>query len=218
MAKTTPKSKVGKLKLTPLETKKTATGKSDFFKTRKSREPEAQEGDTITPPEEIAQAIDQFRDAQEQAKHFEAEATIQKDAINDYSRREYSKRVIKGKNRSFKLLGDQSMVTYVVMDASAGLTEEEAEAFRDQWGDKAADDLITRDFASIRFDGEVLEANYDAVVAALGALPKDILENLFKPMLLKAKSGAVEKAKKYAKSPDELLELIQQLKIRNYIR
>jgi hypothetical protein len=192
--------------------------KSDVFKTRKTREPEQVAGDTITPPAEIAQAIDAFRDAQEQAKHFEGEATVQKDAINDYSLGEFAKRSLKGKNHSFKLLGEQSMVTYVVMDASAGLTEEDVEAFKERWGEKAADDLIARDFASIRFDGEVLEANYEAVVEALQTLPKDVLENLFKPMLLKAKKGAVERAKNYAKSPQELRELIQQLKIRNYIR
>lgn len=192
--------------------------KPDFFKTRKSREAEPDAGDTITPPAEIQQAIDLFREAQEQAKHFEGEATIQKDAINEFSLKEYSKRVLKGKGRSFKLLGEQSMVTYVVMDASAGLTEEEVEAFKERWGEDAADDLITRDFASIRFDGEVLEANYDAIVEALQALPKDVLENLFKPMLLKAKSGAVERAKKYAESAEDLRELIAQLKIRNYIR
>jgi len=212
MAKTSGKAKAGKSE------KKAPAGKKDIFKTRKTREPEAAEGDTITPPEEIMRAIDEFRDAQEQAKHFEAEATIQKDLINDYSRKEFSKRVIKGKNKSFKLLGDQSMVTYVVMDASAGITEDELEAFRDQWGDKVADELITRDFASIRFDGEVLEANYDAIVKALEVLPSDVLDNLFKPMLLKARPGAVERAKKIAKNADELLELIQQLKIRNYIR
>ncbi len=198
--------------------KNRAKAKSDVFKTRKTREPQQVAGDTITPPEDIAQAIDAFRDAQEQMKHFEGEATVQKDAINEYSLTEYSKRVLKGKNKSFKLLGDQSMVTYVVMDASAGITEDELEAFKERWGEKAATALVTRDFASIRFDGEVLEANYEAVVEALEALPKDVLENLFKPMLLKAKPGAVEAAKQFAKTPAELRELIQQLKIRNYIR
>jgi hypothetical protein len=209
-------AKPTKAKATKAAEKKTA--RKAIFKTRKTREVEVKDSDTITPPEEIAQAIDQFRDAQEQAKHFEAEATIQKDAINDYSRGVYSKRVLNGKNRSFKLVGDQSMVTYVVMDASAGITEEEAQAFAEQWGDKAAEDLIVKDFASIRFDGEVLAANYDAVVEALQVLPEDVLENLFKPMLLKAKPGSVERAKKYAKTADKLLEIITQLKIRNYIR
>jgi hypothetical protein len=110
------------------------------------------------------------------------------------------------------------MVTYVVMDASAGLTEEEVEAFAERWGDKAAEDLITKDFASIRFDGQVLEANYDAIEEALKRLPQEVLESLFKPMLMKAKSGAVERAKNYAKTPDELKQLIEQLKIKNYIR
>ncbi len=197
---------------------KKSSVKSDFFKTRKTRETEQEAGDTLTPPAEIKEAIDAFRDAQEQAKHFEGEATVQKDAINEYSLKEFSKRALKGKGRSFKLLGDQSMVTYIVMDASAGLTEEDVEAFKERWGDEAADDLIARDFASIRFDGEVFEANYDAIVEALQTLPKEVVENLFKPMLLKAKSGAVERAKQYVKSPEELKEMIQQLKIRNYIR
>lgn len=201
-----------------VEKKKPVEKSGGIFKTRKSREAAPQEGDTLTPPDTIQRAIDSFRDAQEQMKHFEGEATVHKDAINDYSRREYSKRVMKGKGRSFKLLGEQSMVTYVVMDASAGLTEEEVESFRDRWGDEATEELITRDLASVRFDGEVFEANYDAIEKALSALPADVLENLFKPMLLKAKSGAVETAKKYAKDADELQELILHLKIRNYIR
>lgn len=213
MAKSPTKTKAKKP-----ETKKAESKKADFFKTRRTREPDQEAGDTITPPEAIKQAIDAFRDAQEQAKHFEGEATVHKDVVLDYSRREYTKRVLKGKNRSFKLLGDQSMVTYVVMDASAGLTEEEVEAFSEQWGEKATEDLITRDLASIRFDGEVLEANYDAIVEALQTLPKDVVDNLFKPMLLKAKPGAIERAKKYAKSAEELSELCKQLKIRNYIR
>ncbi len=193
--------------------------KSDgLFKTRKSREPEAQGSDTLTPPKAVAEAIDLFREAQEQAKHYEAEATIHKDEIVNYSQHEYSKRLIKGKGGSFKLMGDQSMVTYVVMDSSAGLTDEDLESFKERWGDDAADELIVRDFASIRFDGEVLEANYDVIAKALNTLPKDIRENLFKPMLMKAKPGAAETAKQYAKTAEDLAEILQHLKIKNYIR
>jgi hypothetical protein len=110
------------------------------------------------------------------------------------------------------------MVTYVVMDASAGLTEEDAEEFAKTWGEAAAQDLIVRDYASIKFDAKVLEANYDAVVNALQALPSDVLENLFKPMLMKARPGAAEGAKKYAKKADDLLDILKTLKIKNYIR
>ena len=192
--------------------------KADPFKTRKTREPKEDAGDVLTPPSEVARAVDQFREFQEQTKHFEGEATVQKDIIMDYGQGEYIKRVLKGMNRSFKVLGEQSMVTFVAMDTSSGLTEEEVEAFSEKWGEKAAEELITRDLGSIRFDPQVLEANYDAVVEALKVLPEDVLENLFKPMLMKAKSGAVEKAKKYAKNADELRDLVGQLKIRTYIR
>jgi len=67
--------------------KKTTADKSDFFKTRKSRETDKDAGDTITPPEDIRQSIDSFRDAQEQMKHFEGEMTGQKDAINGETKR-----------------------------------------------------------------------------------------------------------------------------------
>jgi hypothetical protein len=188
------------------------------FKTRKSKSEDSDAGDTISPPAEIAAEIDAFREAQDQAKHFEGEATIHKNAILGFSEEHYVKRLLSGKNKSFKVLGDETMVTYVVMDASAGLSEEDVEEFAKTYGRKAADDLIVRDFSSIKFDAKVLEANYDAVVEALQSLPEDVLENLFKPMLMKARPGAAETAKSYAKKPAELLEMLKSLKVKNYIR
>ncbi len=197
---------------------KKATVKKSPFKTRKTRSEVSKESDTLTPPSAIAQAIDSFRDCQEQARHFEGEATIHKNQVLDFSEAEYAKRLIGGMGKSFKVLGEESMVTYVVMDASAGLADEDVESFRQRWGDQAADELIQRDFNSIRFDGDVLEANYDKVVEALETLPEEIVETLFKPMLMKARPGAAETAKKYAKNAKELRELLKMLKIRNYIK
>jgi hypothetical protein len=192
--------------------------KTDPFKTKKTRTVLSESNDTITPPKEVARAIDSFRECQDQAKHFEGEATIHKDLIMNFSNKEYSKRLYNGMSKSFKILGDETMVTYVVMDSSAGLTEEDAEDFKKKWGKAAAERLITRDFGSIKFDPKVLEANYDAVVEALQTLPEAVLENLFKPMLMKASSGAAEIAKEFVKNPDDMKDLIKQLKIKNYIR
>ncbi len=192
--------------------------KVDPFKTRKTKLETSESNDTLTPPEEIAKAIDSFRECQDQAKHYEGEATIHKDVIMNYSEAEYTKRLLNGMNQSFKILGEETMVTYVVMDAGAGLTEEDAADFSKRWGKGAAEELIVRDYASIRFDGKVLEAHYDAVVNALQVLPEEVLENLFKPMLMKARPGAAEAAKRYAKNPEDLRELLKQLKIKNYIR
>lgn len=192
--------------------------KVDPFKTRKTKTEESDASDTMSPPPEVAEAIDAFRECQDQAKHFEGEATIHKNVILSYSEEQYVKRLMGGKNKSFKVLGDETMVTYVVMDASAGLSEEDKEEFARNYGKKAAEDLIMNDYGSLKFDAKVLEANYDAVVEALQALPEDVLENLFKPMLMKARPGAAEKAKSYAKNADELLEMLKALKIKNYIR
>lgn len=200
------------------KTAKSPKSKVDPFKTRKVKTEDKRAGDTITPPPEVAEAIDAFREAQDQAKHFEGEATVQKDVILTFAEAEHAKRMLNGKNTSFKVLGDETMVTYVVMDASAGLTEEDVEEFSRNWGEKAAEDLIVRDYASIRFNGEVLEAHYDQIVEALQVLPPEILDNLFKPMLMKARPGAAEGAKAYAKKSDELIDILKQLRIKNYIR
>ena len=192
--------------------------KVDPFKTKKNKAEESNASDTISPPKEVAEAIDAFRESQDQAKHFEGEATIHKNTVLSYSEEEYVKRLISGKNNSFKILGEETMVTYVVMDSSAGLTDEDVDEFSKNYGKQAAEDLITRDFSSIKFDAKVLEANYDAVVEALQTLPADVVENLFKPMLMKASPGAAERAKQYAKKPDELLEMLKSLRIKNYIR
>lgn len=193
-------------------------GKADPFKTRSTKVDNPKTSDTITPPADVAEAIDLFRQAQDQAKHFEGEATVHKDAILEFCAKEHTQRLFNGQNSSFKVLGHESMVTYVIMDASAGLTEEDVALISERWGEKAADELIMRDFASIKFDAKVMEANYDLIVAALQTLPEEVLSNLFKPMLMKAKPGAVDTAKKYAHTPDQMAELIQMLKIKNYVR
>jgi hypothetical protein len=192
--------------------------KVDPFKTKKTKTPTASANDAITPPHEIAKAIDSFRESQDQYKHYEGEMTIYKDQVLNYSTEHYAKRLLSGMNNSFKILGEETMVTYVVMDSSAGLTEEDVADFGQRWGKKAADELIVRDFASIKFDAAVLEANYDAVVEALQVLPEEVLQNLFKPMLMKAKPGAAESVKRYAKTPHDIKDLLKALKIKNYIR
>ncbi len=198
--------------------KSSESKKVDPFKTKKTKTPVANANDTITPPKEIAKAIDSFREVQDQYKHFEGEMTIYKDQILNYSTEEYAKRLQAGMNSSFKILGEETMVTYVVMDSSAGLTEEDAAEFTQRWGKKAADELIVRDFGSIKFDASVLEANYDAVVEALQTLPEEVLSNLFKPMLMKARPGAAEAIKRFAKNPADIRDLLKSLKIKNYIR
>ncbi len=192
--------------------------KVDPFKTKKSRTTKATENDTVSPPPEIAEAIDAFRECQEQAKHFEGESMVHKDKILDFCHEEFSKRAVNGDNKSFKVLGDETMVTYVAMDSSAGLTEEEVDEFAEIYGEGAAEELITRDFRSIRFDDKVLAAHYDEIVEALQVLPEEVLSNLFKPMLMKASPGAVLKAKKYGKTPEKLREMITHLKMKNYVR
>src|ERR1044072_9349965 len=132
--------------------KASAAKKIDPFKTKKNKTPASKTDDTVTPPAKVAKAIDEFREAQDQYKHFEGEMTIYKDQILAYTNEEYSKRAMNGIKSSVKVLGEEAMVTYVVMDASAGLTEEEVTEFSERWGEKAAKELIVKDYGGVRFD------------------------------------------------------------------
>lgn len=192
--------------------------KIDPFKTAKTRKTTGSKMETVKPPEAIAQAIDSFRKATEQAKHFQGEATVYKEAITEFSQKEYAKRAQNGKTTNFKLSGTESMATYIVQDSSSSLSEEEVEAIAEEFGEEAAEDLTCKDYASLRFDPEVLEANFDAVLTALRTLPDEVLENLFKPMALKAVPGAVTEAAKYTKDAEDFLKLMTLLKIKNYVR
>jgi hypothetical protein len=194
------------------------TAPKDPFKTKKSRVPTRQADNVLTPPDDVAEAVDAFRSAQDQAKFYEGEATVHKNTILNYAAEEYARRLFTGEGSGFKIQGVETMAMYVVQDASAGISEEDVEEFTERWGEKAAETLIVRDFASIRFNEAVLEANYDAVVAALQTLPPEVLENLFKPMAMKARPGAAELARRHVKNAEELREIIRHLKLRNYVR
>src|SRR4051812_38865644 len=108
--------------------------KIDPFKTKKTKAPASKANDTVTPPVEVAEAIDKFREFQEQARHFEGEATIHKDKIQDFCQLEYTRRLANGVQGSFKVLGDETMVTYVITESSAGLSEEDLSGFAERWG------------------------------------------------------------------------------------
>ncbi len=196
---------------------KTSAGK-DPFKTKKSRVPTRQADNVLTPSDDVAEAVDAFRAAQDQAKFYEGEATVHKNTILNFAAEEYARRLFTGEGSGFKIQGVETMAMYVVQDASAGISEEDVEEFTERWGEKAAGELIVRDFGSIRFNEAVLEANYDAVVAALQTLPHEVLDNLFKPMAMKARPGAAELARRHVKNPEELREIIRHLKLRNYVR
>ena len=119
---------------------------------------------------------------------------------------------------NIKLNGSESSATYIVQNYSSGLTEEEVTEISEVFDDEVVDALIEVDYASLKFDPETLTENYDAILGALQTLDNSILATLFKPMFKKAVPNALQKATKYAKNEDELAQLIDLLKIKNYIR
>lgn len=192
--------------------------KKSPFKTKKSTVATKQADNIITPPAIVAEAVDAFRNAVDQAKFHEGEATVHKNTVMEFAAQEFSRRLYHGDTQGFKIQGNEFLAMYVVQDAGAGLSEEDVDQFRERWGDEAAQDLIVRDFASIRFNESILETHYDEVVAALQTLPEEILDHLFRPMALKVRKGALERVRKFAKNKEELQEMMRDLKFRHYVR
>lgn len=188
------------------------------FKTKKRKAEPARQENILVPPRDVAESVDAFREAQDQADYFAGEAAVHKSKVLEFAQKVYSERLHSGESAGFKVQGIESIAMYVVQDASAGLSEEDVEAFEERWGSDAVRALITKDYSSIRFNEKVLEANYDAVVAALSRLPRDVVESLFRPMAMKAQRGAAEKARMFAKTPKDLADILRHLRLKNYIR
>lgn len=191
------------------------TSKPSPFKVRKAAEPKLRE---IDAPAEIAEAIDKFTDNVQQARHFEAEAEVFKDTVASFARNLYADNVNSGRPGNFRLLGNESAVLYMATHSGGQLDEQEYAQFVEQYSGEIADALIESDYGAIRFNADVLKANYEAVVKALQSLPEHIVDNLFLPMPMRAKPDALDKLKVYAKSPSEIVELMRALKLKNYIR
>lgn len=195
----------------------TAAPKSPFTTKKSSTSKSKVQTATDTPPA-VAEAVDAFKNLKDQIKHLEGQSAIHKDTIMEFAGKEFVKRWMVGHDESsMKVLGKSNThVNYTLMDKSGAITEEEKEEIAKRFGEETADALCVPDFSTLRFDAEVLAANYDAVLGALSALPEDVLNSLFKPMTLKAAPRA--EIRQHASSADELGDLLKALKITSYIK
>lgn len=192
----------------------------DPFKIRQT-EPARAAPDVVKAPEEIAKHVDAFREAATQAKHFEGQATPHKDAVYDFAKAEFARRAMAGKAGSFKILGEEEAVLFVIADNAKGLTEDEVTELAGELGKDGlvkTETLLKKNYTEIRFDPEVLETNYEAVIAALQALPPNVLGTLFKPTTMVAVKGAGEMLRAHAKDPAHYARLIELTKIVSYIK
>src|SRR5690349_5304912 len=90
--------------------------KIDPFRTRSTKVEVVRSTDALTPPAAVARAVDLFREAQDQLKHYEGEVSIHKEVVASYGEEEHARRLLHGTNRSFRVLGEESAATFVVVD------------------------------------------------------------------------------------------------------
>lgn len=195
-----------------------AKAKSDpFGKVKSSAASKKKSSVARDVPEEIKTAIDAFKEAKDALKNAEFSKKEHGSVVQEFAMREFAAGIMAGKSEtSFDLQGNEATVKFVTQFKSlGGITGEEKEAIAEKWGEAVANEVCLPDLGTVRFDAEVLAANYDAVVAALQTLPEEILSNLLKPMTMK--TASLETIKKHARNADDLIDLLKAVKYANYV-
>lgn len=179
----------------------------------------ASKNDLLPTPPEIASSIDTFTSLSREIKLLEGQKESVKAELTEYCRNEFAGRKMNGVEGNFKVEGVESTASYICQDRSSSLSGQDREAFAEEFGEKAAEDLLKVDFAGYRFNGEVLEQHFGAVIAALQkGLPEDVLAVLIQPTGYVAVPQAHTKIKEHAKTRKDFIEILKALKVVNFIQ
>ena len=174
----------------------------------------------IDAPKNVVAAIDAWLPLKEQAKEIEGKLAGYNDVIVPWALAEYSRRQKDSKPGNFKIDGSKDSVTFIVQDRSSGFKPSEQAEFAGKYGKKVADALLEIDYGSFRLNPEVMKdpAKAKKVQDALAGLMTELGESPLLPGHYAAKKNAVETAKELAKTPEELANLILDLKLTKFIR
>lgn len=190
----------------------------DPFKVRKHSNTKEKDA-PVHPPLEIAISVDIFVDAKREVKRLEGECADHKKPILEFARLEFAKRALKGKDESsFNIAGEEELVLFVHENRGSSLNDEDVQALVDEVGEERAAEMLQIDLHSFKFNVAALEQHFDEVVKVLQQLPKEILEQLITPGAVVMRSGAYDKAKEVAESPEQLAKIAEILKIRSYLK
>jgi len=194
--------------------------KDPFSRAAKEKKATSTSLEKINPPTEIKFSVDEYKKLDGQIKVLEGEKAGHKSILEAFARDTYATRQVAEKSGNFAILGDSSHVTYIVQDASGGMTQVEYDEFASQHGKKAAESLLALNKASVKFDVKTLEEPgvMQQVVDALNTLPPDLLERLFTPAYYGVVEDVTIKARKFAKDAKQYQQIMSDLKVKAYIR
>lgn len=198
--------------------KKKATKRVDPFKVKKSGTSSSKSLEALVPPENIKVLIDEYREAADNAKKYDGEKKALAAQIKPWALEKAAERRMKGINSNFNICGEHTTCQFQMQEKVSGIDEDYLASFTDQYSEKVADAVFKKDFGSIRLDGKYLEEHYDEIIEKLMGALGDHMQHLFKPATFGLTEDGLEKAKKFAKSPEELAELFSAMKVTSFIK
>lgn len=168
--------------------------------------------DVVSAPSDIAETIDKLVERYSELKRIEIEVQNLKSSILEFAKTERARRVITGqKDRTFKISGRTSAVTFVITDGGATIETKELEPLVKTFGSNIKR-LVQLDYASLKFNVPVLTPNFSQVAAAFERLPQHILGDLFLPPAYKIVKGGAQQIPEISSDIEQIKQLHDKLK------
>jgi len=163
--------------------------------------------------------VDKYKKLKEEVEYLESELKEAASELKSYGLSTFAERRMEGIEGNFKIQGDTEQVGYIVMDKASFIDPEAIEELQEKYGDEFAE-LIQVDKSTVKFNQSFLSdaSNMERLVEALQPLGEDFLSQLFTAAQCKACKGAVNKAVMLADNPQQLEEMISDLRITHYVK
>lgn len=168
-------------------------------------------------PDDLKSMVDEFAALTAQSRELTVKLEALKSRLHAHCRQEFVGRLLAGETGGFRILGTTGRATFVVRGPGATLSQSERTALESRFGANIGTALLRRDLSSFRFNAAVLEANYDAVVAALNTLPREIVSSLVVPGGYRAVDDAASRVREHVQDSTAALELLTGLRLTTFV-
>ena len=184
------------------------------FKTKTTTTSNSTVGTVDCTDAEVSEAIDAWATAKKAEDKAKAEVARHAPKIREYAKQKFAERQFSGIEGNFNLAGNEHKCQFQVEKRCKARSDEDLEAFTEEYGQEATEALFCDDPSSIKLEPKYFLANQKRIMEAFNkVLTDEDFENLFTPMTYKAVDDAKAKAKAFAADAEELAEIYTAIEL-----
>jgi hypothetical protein len=193
-----------KTKTNPFKTKKTSASSKGL--------------DTLQVPEKMKGLIDEFREAADQAKKYDGMKKALAAQIKPYAYEQAASRRMSGNNSNFNMTGNEKTCQFQVTEKVSAHSEESLAEFTEIYSEKATTAIFEENYSAVKLNGTYLREHWDTLIPKLTKALGDHFSELFSEVPFGLAEDGLNKAKEFANSPAELVELFEKMKVTSFIK